>query len=177
MILPEWQSSFANRSVLNADSPDANDQNTRAFHFKSARGDAQELRKHVQDPKEGLSPEERSIVESAISEILANKTDNGPRKYPLSTTQKEGILHEANRLFAESSKVYAQGLDQGDRNRALVALLHDNANPEHINQGGHNTCNVTTIMKIGTMSRPAAQAKRFVDMYTNANGDQTVTLP
>ena len=55
-------------------------------------------------------------------------------------------------------------------------MVHDNAYPEHINQGGHNTCNVTTIMKVETLLRPAAQARRFVDMYTNANNDMSVNL-
>jgi hypothetical protein len=175
LSVPQWGGNFANSASFNLDKIDANDENSRGF--KNSKGDAGELRKHINDGKEGLSPEQREIAENAIAEILASKSDNGPRRYPLSNMQKQGLLHEANRLFTESSKIYAQGLDQGDRNRALVALLHDNANPEHINQGSHNTCNVTTIMKIETMLRPAAQAKRFVDMYTNANNDQTVNVP
>ena len=176
LTLPQWQAN-SSRSA-NFDLDNDGDANSRGlFGKKSKNGGGNDLLKFVADGKEGLSPEERSIIENSVSELLSNKTDNGPRKYPLSNTQIQGILHEASRLFTESNKIYAQGLDQGDRNRALVALLHDNANPEHINQGGHNTCNVTTIMKIETMMRPAAQAKRFVDMYTNANGDQTVNVP
>ncbi len=173
---PEWRSSI-NSSNFALDAA-GDDRGLFGKKNKTDRaGDVAELRRHIADPKEGLSNEERSLTENSISELMSDKTDYGPRKIVLSNQQKLGILHEANRLFTESSKIYAQGLDQGDRNRALVGLLHDNANPEHINQGCHNTCNVTTIMKVETMLRPAAQAKRFVDMYTNANGDQTVNVP
>ena len=56
-------------------------------------------------------------------------------------------------------------------------MIHDTAIPDDINQGLYRTCNVTTIAKIETHRRPAAQCKRFVDMYTNANGDGTVNMP
>ncbi|HEY9759090.1 MAG TPA: DUF4384 domain-containing protein [Oculatellaceae cyanobacterium] len=177
--IPISMPDFSRALNLQLDKPSAG---TRGF-FKSSRGskegkgDADDIRKHVNDSKEGFTPEEKSIIDRAISNIMANKTDKGTRPYPLSEDQKAGIFQQANRLFTESSKIYAQGLDQGDRNRALIALLHDNANPENINQGAHNTCNVTTIMKVETMARPVAQVKRFVDMYTNANGDQTVSMP
>jgi hypothetical protein len=177
--IPSSMPDFSRALNLQLDKPGAG---SRGF-FKSTRGgkegkgDADEIRKHVNDGKEGFTSEERGIIERAIANLMANKTDKGPRPYPLSDDQRSGIFQQANRLFTESSKIYAQGLDQADRNRALIALLHDNANPENINQGGHNTCNVTTIMKIETMTRPVAQVKRFVDMYTNANGDQTVSMP
>lgn len=144
----------------------------------SAESEAAELRKHISTAAEGLSSAERGITTDAISALLSNKDSDGtPRKVPISDTDKASILHSANRLFNESGKIYSQGLDQGDRNRALIGLLHDTTNPEHINQGGHNTCNVLTIMKIETFLRPAPQVKRFVDMYTNANGDSTVDMP
>jgi len=145
---------------------------------QDADAEAHELRKHAADSHEGLSHEDRSLIDSAIKALLKNSDEEGhERRFPLSDLDKAAILHEANCLFTESAKIYAQGLDQGDRNRSLVGMLHDTANPEHTNQGGHNTCNVTTIMKIETLVRPAAQVKRFVDMYTNANGDNTVDMP
>ena len=109
---------------------------------------------------------------------MANQDEQGqPRRYPISQSDLASIFHDVNRLFLQSDKIIAQGLDLNDRNRAVVALLHDNANVEHMNQGNHNTCNVTTIMKIETFLRPAPQVKRFVDLYTNVNGDQTVDMP
>jgi hypothetical protein len=144
---------------------------------KDARAEGSELMKHAAERKEGFTPEDLSILDAAVKGILTNKTEEGDRTCPLSEENKAGILHEANRLFLDSSRVYAQGLDQGDRNRALIALVHDSAYPEHVNQGQHNTCNVTTIMKVENLLRPAAQAKRFVDMYTNANNDMSVNLP
>jgi hypothetical protein len=144
---------------------------------KDAKAEGAELLKHASDRTEGFTSEDLGIIDAAVKGIIGNKSDDGDRPYPLAEDQKAGILHEANRMFLDSSRIYAQGLDQGDRNRALIAMLHDNANPEHINQGSHNTCNVTTILKVETLLRPAPQAKRFVDMYTNANNDQTVNIP
>ncbi len=143
---------------------------------KGAQAEGADLMRHASDRNEGFTPEDLSILDAAVRGILTNKTNEGDRPYPLSEENKAGILHEANRLFLDSSKVYAQGFDQGDRNRAVIAMVHDNAFPEHINQGAHQTCNVTTIMKIETLLRPAAQAKRFVDMYTNANNDNSVYI-
>jgi len=56
-------------------------------------------------------------------------------------------------------------------------MLHDIANVEHVNQGVHGTCNVTCFQKCELLARPVNVARQFVDMYTNANGDGTVTLP
>ncbi len=144
----------------------------------TADNEADELKQHIDAAAEGFTPEEKTLISEAITQILTNKNDKGvARLYPLSDKDKAALLHQANRLFTRSKQIYAQGLDQGDRNRALLALLHDSANPDHINQGSHNTCNVTTIIKLDAFMRPAAQAKRFVDLYTNANGDQTVKMP
>lgn len=144
---------------------------------KDPSKEADELRKNISNKEEGFSAEDIATAEKAIDGILSNKTYSGKeRPYPLSDKEKATVLSEANRLFDQSDKIYKQGLDKGDRNRALVAMLHDTANPDHINQGLHNTCNVTTIMKIESMLRPGAQARRFVDMYINANGDQTVSM-
>ncbi|MBS1955062.1 MAG: hypothetical protein JST89_12820 [Cyanobacteria bacterium SZAS-4] len=146
--------------------------------LNTADSEADELKQHVDAAAEGFTAEEKTLVNEAITQILTNENDKGvARLYPISDKDKAALLHQANRLFTRSKQIYAQGLDQGDRNRALVALLHDSANPDHINQGSHNTCNVTTIIKIDAFMRPAVQAKRFVDMYTNANGDQTVKMP
>jgi hypothetical protein len=143
---------------------------------KGAQAEAAELMKHASAGNEGFTPEDLSVLDASVKAVLTNKTEDGDRPYPMSEENKAGVLHEANRLFLDSAKVYAQGFDQGDRNRALIAMVHDNAYPEHINQGAHNTCNVTTIMKIETLLRPAAQAKRFVDLYTNANNDNSFYL-
>jgi hypothetical protein len=154
---------------------DAADSERRLTNFN---GQVATLKKHIASPQEGFDAEQKAAIEGALKAIAGNKdTEGKPRRFPLTNRQKAAIVEQANRMFDRSKQIYAQGLDQGDRNRALVFMLHDTADPEHINQGGHNTCNVTTIMKIETFLRPAAQVKRFVDMYCNANGDQTVTLP
>ncbi len=158
------------------DLEDDDSANTRGIH--SADEEAAELKKHFDDAAEGFDADEKKLLTDAISQILTNKNDKGEdRLFPLSDKDKSALLHQANRLFSRSKQIYAQGLDRDDRNRALLALLHDSANPDHINQGSHNTCNVTTIIKIDALMRPAQQAKRFVDLYTNASGDQTVKMP
>ncbi|HEY9678759.1 MAG TPA: hypothetical protein V6C76_12170 [Drouetiella sp.] len=146
--------------------------------MRSAETEAAELKKHVYDAAEGIAEEDQKIIDNAVQQILSNKNDKGDeRLYPMSDKEKADLLHQANRLFTKSKAIYAQGLDKNDRNRALVAMVHDSANPDHINQGSHNTCNVTTIIKIDAFMHPAEQAKRFVDMYVNANGDGTVKMP
>jgi hypothetical protein len=149
-----------------------------ATYTKSADDEAAELKQHLSDQSNGVSAKDRDVAEKGIASILSGKKDDGaPRRFPLSAKQQAAILHEANRLFNEEQKVLGQGFDQGARNRALVAMIHDIANPDHINQGAQCTCNVTTIAKIECMKRPATQAKHFVDMYTNFNGDQSVNMP
>ncbi|MCA9804497.1 MAG: hypothetical protein KC777_21150 [Cyanobacteria bacterium HKST-UBA02] len=140
--------------------------------------EASHLIETISKTDEGFSKNDIEIAKKAIEQILENKTrDGAKRPYALSVEEQAGVFHQANRLMQKSKRAYKQGLDREDRNRSLIAMLHDTANPEHINQGAHNTCNVTTIIKIESMFRPAAQAKAFVDMYINANGDQTVTMP
>jgi hypothetical protein len=151
--------------------PDPADQGS---YSKSADDEAAELRKSIS----AFGGNDKDLVEKAITCILTNKKDDGsPRKWTLSPIQQAAILHECNRLFSEESKITAQGLEAEDRNRALMAMIQDTATPDYINQGTYGTCNVTTIMKIESHRRPAAQCKRFVDMWTNANGDQTVNMP
>ncbi|MFN8555239.1 MAG: hypothetical protein U0103_27560 [Candidatus Obscuribacterales bacterium] len=152
------------------------DEGGRGLH--TADSEADELKQHIAAASEGFTADEKKLITEAITQILTNKNDKGQdRLFPMSDKDKAALLHQANRMFTRSKQIYAQGLDQNDRNRALLAMLHDSANPEHINQGEHNTCNVTTIIKIDALMRPAVQAKRFVDLYTNANGDQTVKMP
>ncbi len=162
----------ADRQVSDPDSPDST-QCSGDIQNESAR-----LNKYVADSANALTPDEQSICKQAIDEIAKNSTDGGsPRAVPLSDKQKLFILQQANRLFVDEQRVFAQGLNKADRNRAVTAMLHDTANPEHMNQGDYSTCNVTTIAQIEELLRPAAQSRRFVDMYTNVNGDQTVSFP
>lgn len=136
------------------------------------------LLRNIADGKQAFKKDEQALCESAIKALVANQDEQGkPRRYQISQSDLASIFHDVNRLFLQADKITAQGLDLNDRNRAVVALLHDNANIEHMNQGFHNTCNVTTIMKVECFLRPAPQVKRFVDLYTNANGDQTVDMP
>lgn len=159
-------------------SRDLDDDENGGRGLNNADSEASELKQHVATAAEGFSDNEKKLIDEAVTQILTNKNDKGQdRLFPLSDKDKAALLHQANRMFTRSKQIYAQGLDQNDRNRALVAMLHDSANPDHINQGGHNTCNVTTITKIEAFLRPASQAKRFVDLYTNANGDNTVKMP
>ncbi len=172
----EWNHSSGVQDTSTGRELEDEDGGGRGLH--TADSEADELKQHIEAAAEGFTAEEKTLVNEAITQILTNKNDKGvARLYPLSDKDKAALLHQANRLLTRSKQIYAQGLDQGDRNRALVALLHDSANPDHINQGSHNTCNVTTIIKIDALLRPAVQAKRFVDLYTNANGDQTVKMP
>ncbi len=162
----------------NSNSRDLDEDDNGGRGLETAASEADQLKAHVAAASEGFTDNQKKLVNEAINQILTNKNDKGQdRLFPLSEKDKAALLHQANRMFSRSKQIYAQGLDQNDRNRALISMLHDSANPDHINQGRHNTCNVTTIMKIDAFMRPAAQAKRFVDMYTNANGDQTVKLP
>ncbi len=171
----KWSGRTSKHGTLKYESYLGGFKNKRTFDIDT---ELVELRKHVADPTEGLSQEERLLIEDAVKALQNNVDEEGKaRKFPLSDQDKAGIVHEANRMFTESAKIYAQGLDQGDRNRGLIGMLHDTVNPEHINQGAHNTCNVVTIIKIETFLRPFAQVKRFVDMYTNSNGDNTVSMP
>jgi hypothetical protein len=159
-------------------SRDLDDDESGGRGLNNAESEAAELKQHAGTAAEGFSDNEKKLIDEAVTQILSNKNDKGQdRLFPLSDKDKAALLHQANRMFTRSKQIYAQGLDQNDRNRAIVAMLHDSANPDHINQGGHNTCNVTTITKIEAILRPAAQAKRFVDLYTNANGDNTVKMP
>ncbi len=129
----------------------------------------QELQSHLSDSREGLSSEQRRLCDEAMKELVSPD-----RKPPLSTSDRAAIMHDANRLFNEK---LANGLDQGDRNRGVTAMLHDSFKPEDANQGQHNTCNETTETKVQAFSNPAQQARLFADMYTNKNGDNTVTMP
>lgn len=138
----------------------------------------QELRQHIKDRKEGLTGQQQQLLNEAIDLLKKNKTSEGEgRIKPLSESDIAAVLHHANRMFSQADRVYAQGLDAMDRNMAVVSMLHDIANVEHVNQGVHGTCNVTCFQKCELLARPVNVARQFVDMYTNANGDGTVTLP
>lgn len=146
--------------------------------IKGMEDELKELQAHLKDKKEGLSNTEEVNIHAAINLLYANvNLDKSKRRFPLSEQRQAAIFHEANRMFNEADKIYAQGLDKNDRNRALACMLFDTACPEFIFQGMHNTCNVTTILRVELMKRPEVMLKRFVDMYTNANGDMTVVMP
>ncbi len=146
--------------------------------IKGVEEELKELQAHLKDKKEGLSPTEAVNIHAAINLISANvNLDKSKRRFPLSEQRQAAIFHEANRMFNEADKIYAQGFDKNERNRALACMLFDTACPEFIFQGMHNTCNVTTILRVELMKRPEVMLKRFVDMYTNANGDYTIVMP
>lgn len=145
---------------------------------KSKQEELDELNKHFVDKKEGLSADDRIKLAAGINLMNSNTTlDKKPRRFPLSEQRLAAVFHEANRMFNEKDKIYANGLDQGDRNRALISMLFDAGCPEFIFQGNHNTCNVTTILRVELTKRPEVMMKRLVDMYTNANGDHTIVMP
>ncbi len=132
---------------------------------------------------QGLTDTQQKQIHDSISMlergtmIDAKSGQEVERKPPLSPEEKTKLLQQANRMFDQSDRIYAQGLTKEDRNAAVDAMFYDSTSPERMNQGRLNTCNVTGIGKVEAFMRPAEQAKRFVDMYTNANGDQTVTMP
>lgn len=144
----------------------------------SSQQELDELQKHLVDKKEGLTPDQRVKIAGAINLMRENlNLDKSPRRFPLNDQRLARIFHEANRMFNEADRIYAQGLTREDRNRGLGAMLLDTACPELIFQGFHNTCNVTTILRVELMKRPEVMLKRFVDMYTNASGDNTIVMP
>lgn len=139
---------------------------------------AAELREHMNDPKNQMTDQQKKLLDQSINQIEGNKlADGSDRQPPLKPEQKAELLHQSNRMFNESDRLQAQGLDSGDRNRAVTAMMRDSANPGEAAQGHANTCNVTTIEKVRSATEPEKQAKQFVDMYTNSNGDHTVTMP
>lgn len=154
-----------NRGGASSDQPDMEDYGTRI------KAEADELRAHVSNQAAELSPLEQLHIYSSIQSILAG--GSRPPQFRLFDKQKASILHDANRLFKDEAKVLSQGLGKFDRNKALIALLRDTDDPELMNQGLHNTCNVTAIAKLEALRRPATQVRRFVDMYTNIFGDGT----
>jgi hypothetical protein len=143
-----------------------------------ARKELTALEAHINDPASGLDDQQKKLLEQSMSNIINGKANDGTdRQPPLNDEQKKELFHQANRMFDEQDKIYGQGLSQGDRNRGLTAMMVDSADPSLMNQGQFNTCNGTTVAKVEALDRPEQQAKRFVDMYTNANGDHTVTMP
>lgn len=168
----DWSKFDSNRGVSNPDDSDGSD------HSNDIKHESDRLAAFIASPDNELTGDEQAICKQALTDLLRDTTDSGtPRPFPLNSNQKLFILQQTNRLFSEQGRVFAQGLSKQNRNQAVTAMLHDAANPEHMNQGHYMTCNVTTIAQIEEMLRPAAQSKRFVDMYTNVNGDQSVNFP
>jgi hypothetical protein len=114
----------------------------------------------------------RKQAQDSYNEIQEN-VKNGK----MTPEQEAAFLHQVNRMFSEEDRITAQGLTTHDRDLTVASMMYDTANPERENQGQHNTCNGTTIGKVETMDDPAKNAQRVVDMYVNANGDHTVTMP
>ena len=144
---------------------------------QAEKREAKELREHMNDPKFAMTDQQKKLLDQSVTQIEGNKSaDGSDRQPPLKPEQKAELLHQANRMFNETDRVEAQGLSPQDRNRAVTAMMYDSANPKAEAQGHNNTCNVTTAEKVRSYTEPEKQAKQFVDMYTNANGDHTVTM-
>jgi hypothetical protein len=145
--------------------------------------EAQALRDNAANPNNGMDAQQQKVLNESIDQIMNNKIKdaNGnlvDRQPPLTEAQQAELLHQANRMFdpANAERAAKMGLDQKDRNAAVTAMMHDSAQPDDINQGQHNTCNVTTVAKVAAMTQPEKQAQTYVDMFTNANGNSTVTI-
>lgn len=145
--------------------------------------EAQALRDNAANPNSGMDAQQQKVLNESVDQIMNNKIKdaNGnlvDRQPPLTQAQQAELLHQANRMFdpANAERAAKMGLDQKDRNAAVTAMMHDSAQPDDINQGQHNTCNVTTVAKVAAMTQPEKQAQTYVDMFTNANGNSTVNV-
>lgn len=121
--------------------------------------------------RNGITPNQRDDIERGVEQMLNGKNaDGSDRRPPLDPNEVTKVLENTNRMLGADDATLAQrGFTAKDRNMAVSAMIDDVANPEHLNQGLNQTCNVTAEARVEMMTHPGAQTNRIADMFTNTD--------
>jgi len=122
--------------------------------------------------KEHKDPEKDKIVDLArkqlgdtppLTRLKQDVEDFEHRQPPVSAAERSRFYHEVTRLLEASGD---KPLTQSERTMLARDLVHNAAHPTDIDQGRHNTCNVSTVEVRMYTREPAAAARLVTDVAT-----------
>lgn len=111
----------------------------------------------VQGSKDRLANATKDMSPAQAAEFKKNMESLEHRIPPVSADQINKIYDSTTKLIEDPS--HTSKLNLEDRRRLAAGILHNAAHPHDIDQGMHNTCNVTTLEERLNMTNPAEAAR------------------
>ena len=103
----------------------------------------------------GMSPDQAAEVQKDMQAI-----EN--RKPPLTALQVNNIYNSTSKLLEDPD--HTSPLSQSERNQLAASILHNASLRTGVDQGFHNTCNVTTLERRLNVVNPAEAARIVSDV-------------
>src|SRR5262249_9446343 len=132
--------------------------NGRRIEYSESRYDVERTKLSELAEYHFQNPKQRARFESLMAEF-----EQRVRSFRTAETEIAATYHQINRLIQAGDSA---PLGESLRLRLAEQVLHQAAAPTKIDQGGHRTCNVTTVEKRIFTRQPSEAARLIADVAT-----------